>query len=383
MDQAELARRIPAAAFAFRGFNVTNLGRTSELLAHPAYGPVVRRHLEEASEIHAEATGQKINLVARVRQGRETTLRTYSQALSLIVAAELAQLELAEQFHGIRFSEAALCFGYSLGEATALIAGGVYRSDAVLLPPLALARDCARLAGNVKMGIVFSRGPELDLEPISRMCLEISARGRGTLGISSLLSPNTLLVLGQKASLNRLKRRVKDELPRGIHVRNNPDRWPPLHTPIVRQLNVPDRSAVMLESLPGGFCEPAVPVLSCVTGDFGYSATNSREILRRWVDEPQRLWNVMQGMLEAGVETVINVGPQPNIIPSTLSRLKSNVSAQLEAGGLAGLGLKAVSQLVARRTWLVNLLTENAVLLRALHVEQLNLEDWLLEQNVP
>jgi hypothetical protein len=28
------------AAFAFRGYNLTNLGRTPELLAHPAFGPV-------------------------------------------------------------------------------------------------------------------------------------------------------------------------------------------------------------------------------------------------------------------------------------------------------------------------------------------------------
>jgi hypothetical protein len=30
---------IRATAFAFRGYNVTNLGRTPELLAHPSYGP--------------------------------------------------------------------------------------------------------------------------------------------------------------------------------------------------------------------------------------------------------------------------------------------------------------------------------------------------------
>ena len=32
------------AAFAFRGYNVTNLGRTPELLEHPAYGPIVEKH---------------------------------------------------------------------------------------------------------------------------------------------------------------------------------------------------------------------------------------------------------------------------------------------------------------------------------------------------
>jgi [acyl-carrier-protein] S-malonyltransferase len=40
--------RLGYTAFAFRGYNTTNLGRTSELLAHPAYGPVVERYLVEA-----------------------------------------------------------------------------------------------------------------------------------------------------------------------------------------------------------------------------------------------------------------------------------------------------------------------------------------------
>src|SRR4051794_12308882 len=39
----DLKARIGTASFAFRGYDVTNLGRSPELLAHQAYGPVVRR----------------------------------------------------------------------------------------------------------------------------------------------------------------------------------------------------------------------------------------------------------------------------------------------------------------------------------------------------
>ena len=46
-----LLDRLGFTAFAFRGYNTTNLGRTTELLAHPAYGPIVERYLVEASAI--------------------------------------------------------------------------------------------------------------------------------------------------------------------------------------------------------------------------------------------------------------------------------------------------------------------------------------------
>ncbi len=43
-----LQSRLGRAAFAFRGYNVTNLGRTPELLAHPIYGRIVATHLRAA-----------------------------------------------------------------------------------------------------------------------------------------------------------------------------------------------------------------------------------------------------------------------------------------------------------------------------------------------
>src|ERR1700722_1268888 len=60
------------AALAFRGYNVTNLGRTPELLAHPAYGAIVETHLREASDVFRATLKRPLDLVARVREGRET-----------------------------------------------------------------------------------------------------------------------------------------------------------------------------------------------------------------------------------------------------------------------------------------------------------------------
>ncbi len=105
-EENGLDKRIANAAFAFRGYNVTNLGKTPELLEHPAYGPIVAEYLQQASKICSDSIGKKVNLVSRVRKRQETSLRTYAQAISLIVGAELAQIKLLEEFFDISYSDA-------------------------------------------------------------------------------------------------------------------------------------------------------------------------------------------------------------------------------------------------------------------------------------
>src|SRR5947208_8673 len=47
--------RIGSAAIAFRGYDVTNLGRSLELLDHPVYGPTLADELATASAIASDA----------------------------------------------------------------------------------------------------------------------------------------------------------------------------------------------------------------------------------------------------------------------------------------------------------------------------------------
>ncbi len=379
MTRSELNARMKSAAFAFRGYNVANLGRTPELLEHPAYGPIVEKHLKEASEIYTAATLQRVDLVKRVRLRQETCLETYSEAVSLITAAELAQLELLKEFFGIEFTQASRALGYSLGEITALIACEVYEPQALLTPILKLAGDCVDLAQNIRMGIVFSRGPELDVPAIEKLCVETTARNQGTICISSHIAPNTVLVLGQGNSIGLFRDAMKERFNRQIHFKLNPDQWPPIHTAIVRQRNVPDRASVMLETVPGGMTAPTIPIISCISGTESYNEYNSRATLYDWVDHPQKLWSVIERVLATDIHTLIHVGPDPNIIPATLSRLNMNIESQLNARSISGFGLRAVSSIVQGRPWLARYLSKNASLLRAPLLENVILEDWLLE----
>lgn len=377
----QLQDQIRAAAFAFRGYNVTNLGRGPELLAHPAYGAVVEDHLKQAGDVCSGMLGRKIDLVARVRERRETDLDSYGEAIGLVVALELAQIALLEQFHGVRYADAKLAFGYSLGELSALICGGVMPMDEALAPPLAMSPDCADLAHDVKLGVVFSRGPVLDFDAIERLCLRVNQAGRGVMGVSTILSPNSVLVLGQQDTVERFGKRMPELLHPAAHLRINPNRWPPVHTPIVWQRCVPNRAAVMMHTMQGGFHAPSPPVVSLVTGKTSYNDFNARDLLRRWIDHPQRLWEAVYATLAAGVETAIHVGPQPNLVPATFKRLSDNVRMQVGGRTLGSWGLRAISRMV-RRQWLSAVLPSRTALLRAPLVRHVILEDWLLAQNV-
>jgi [acyl-carrier-protein] S-malonyltransferase len=111
-----------------------------------------------------------------------------------------------------------------------------------------------------------------------------------------------------------------------------------------------------------------------VTGKRNYNEFNARDILRQWVDQPQRLWDAVCQTLTAHIRTVIHIGPEPNLIPATFARLSENIRQQVGKRRR----LRAMSQM-AQRPWLGALLPERAALLRAPFVRQIILEDWLLE----
>ena len=368
---------ISTTAFAFRGYNVTNLGRTAELLLHPKYGDVVSEYLRRAGKICSEVVGCEVDLHQRVQQGVEPPLTNYAEAVALVVGTELAQVQILQEQFGISFADAKLAYGYSLGELTAIACAGVFEMDEVLRIPIAMAADSAELAQDVTMGVLFSRGPAIDEADVQRLCTQVNYESTGTIGMSAILSPNTYLLLGQGDTIRRFKAEMHDLLHPRVHMRINKDRWPPLHTPIIWQRHITDRASLMMEKMHGGMVSPCPPVVSLVTGTTSYTDISARDILRKWIDHPQRLWDAVYETLAAGIETVIHVGPAPNLIPATFHRLSQNVQEQISGRSLSSLGLRAVSG-IARRPWLASLMPSRTALLRAPTVHHVILEDWLL-----
>lgn len=369
----DLPHKLARTALAFRGYNVANLGRTKELLEQPAYGPIVKRHLHQASEVASDALHCPVDLVGRVQRGEEMDLSQYGEALALLLAVEAAQLDLLTECFELDYRRARFSFGFSLGEIGALSAGGVISTAAALGALLPLVEDCIALAQDVTLGILFTRSRELVLDDLRKLCLEVNQAGRGVVGISAYLAPNTVLLMGQADTLDRLAARAQSALNVRVHLRKNAQRWPPLHTPIVWQRQVPNRAAERMLTLPFKLQAPEPRIFSLVTGDYSYTSLNARDLLHDWIDHPQRLWDAVYETLATGITTVLHVGPAPNIIPATYRRLSEDVASQMQDSR----SLRALSAAV-RRQWLRRLLPQRAALLRAPFIEQVILEDWLL-----
>ncbi len=373
MPKQPFFANLPTAALAFRGYNVTNLGRTAEFLGHREFGPPVARQLEQVSGVASDLLHRPVDLAAQVREGRESTLQTYGEALALILAVESAQLSILREFFGIDWSAAKFSYGFSLGEIGAVVAGGVLDLTSALEVVLPLADDCVSLAEGATLGVLFTRSRELPLADVQKLCLEVNQEGRGVVGISAQLAPNTLLVIGQQDTLDRLIAWARETLPVRVHLRKNDHVWPPVHTPIVWQKQISNRAAERMHTMPLLRNEPRPNVFSLVTGAYGYTTASARNLLSRWTEQPQRLWDGVYETLASGVTTVIHVGPAPNIIPATNKRLSADVISQTQESR----SLRALSAAV-RRLWLRRILPLRAALLRAPFIEHLILEDWLL-----
>ena len=381
MTRDDLKTQITTTAFAFRGYDVTNLGRGPELLEHRVFGPVVRSLLDRASVVCGEVLKTKVDLTARMLARAPSTLETFVEDTATIVAMELAQIQLLEQVLEVPVHEAPLSFGHSIGELSALVLGRVYEMEQLLPIPLALAHDCADLAADTTMGILTSPSGVLEAEQVQKLCALISSRGHGLVGPSTYLSPYQVLLLGQGDTLDLLETEMRQYLPAAVTLRRRPNHWPPLHTPLVWERSVPNRAAVALYHTGGGHSKPKPMVISCTTGEANYDEWNSREILRDWTDHPQRLWDVIEHTLASGVELVIHVGPEPRLIPTAFERLSGKIMRQLKSRHLDRLGRRVLPS-ISRNHWLARKLPLNAVLFRAPFVNHLILEDWLLAQDV-
>jgi [acyl-carrier-protein] S-malonyltransferase len=371
-----------SAVFAFRGYDATNLGRTRELLIHPAYGPIVRARLDAASTVCEKVLGRPFDLNARVLAESPSTLESFAEDIATIVAAEIAQIEILETLFAIPVRHAPMCFGHSIGELSALVFGGVYEMEQLLTIPLQMAHDCAELTHGTTIGILSSHSQVFEFDDVQHLCSEISSQGHGLVGASTYLSPYHVLLLGQADTLDLLEVEMHKKWPHGVTLKRRPNHWPPLHTPIVWQRNIPNRTAVALNHIEGGHAKPSPAVISCVTGHASYDQWNSRELLAQWTDHPQHLWNVLETTLSSGVDLVVHAGPDPKLIPSTFDRLGNRIMKQLKSRHLDRLGRRVIPR-ISRNHWLTRKLPTNAVLLRAPFVDQLILEDWLLAQKSP
>ena len=377
----ELKKRIKTSALAFRGYEERNVGRSAELLAHPVYGPIVSATMKRVSAICSEIRRAPVDLEAHILARASTSLATFVEDIGTIVGMEVAQYKVLEQVFEIPIHQARLSFGHSIGELSSLLLGEVYELEQLLPVPLGLAQDCADLTANTTIGILSVSGEALSIEQVRRLCIKISSRGHGLIGPSTFLSPFKVILLGQADTFDLFESEMAAHFAGGPTLKRRPNRWPPLHTPLVWERNVPNRTALALYHIAGGDRKPTPPIVSCTTGVANYDEFNSRGILADWTDHPQRLWEAMKHTLASGVEVVIHVGPEPRLFPSGFERLSDKIRKLMRRRHLDRLG-NSLFPTISRNRWLNRSLPGKAALWRAPFLDHLVLEDWLLMQKV-
>jgi [acyl-carrier-protein] S-malonyltransferase len=376
-----LRKRIKTAAVAFRGYEESHLGHSPELLLHPVYGPIVRETLDSAAKICADVLHAPVDLAGRILAREPSSLAHFVEDTASIVATEIAQIRILEQVFEVPVRQAQFSFGHSIGELSALVLDGLYEMEDLLPVPLAMAPDCAELTANTTIGILSVTGRSLRMEEVRRLSNWISSRGHGLIGPSTYLSPYQAILLGQGDTFDLLEREMSSYLHCEPTLRRRPNRWPPLHTPLVWERNIPNRAAVAMHHIAGGDCKPSPTVVSCTTGVANYDEYNNRSILADWTDHPQRVWDVMRYTMASGADLVIHMGPAPGLFPNGFERLSGRIKRQLHRRHLDRLGNRLFPS-ISRNRWLSRNLPAGAAVWRAPFVDHLILEEWLLAQDV-
>ena len=213
------------------------------------------------------------------------------------------------------------------------------------------------------------------------MCLD-QPPGHGLIGPSTYLSPYQVLLLGQHDTLVMLEQEMHEFLPEGVTLRRRPNHWPPLHTPLVWERNIPNRTAMAMHHIGGGDRKPTPTIVSCTTGS---------SQLRR-MEQP-----CDPGRLDRPSPAVMGRhGERPGVRGRNRASRRSRAQAcsrrastglshrimkQLKMRHLDRLGSSVIPS-ISRNSWLTRKLPANAVLLRAPFLNHIILEDWLLAQEV-
>lgn len=273
-------------AFLFPGQGSQSVGMLSEL---GAAEPRVRETFEEASQVLG------YDLWKLCQEGPASDLDATDRTQPAMLAAGVAVWRVWEARGGP--SPDALA-GHSLGEYSALVAGGALAfPDAVALVAFrARAMQEAVPAGDGAMAAILG----LDDETVRGLCAE--AAGQGVVEAVNFNAPGQVVIAGDTEAVERAVTAAKEAgakraLPLPVSV--------PSHCALMRP--AAERLAQRLADTE--FAEPRVPVLHNVDVQAHADAEAIREALTRQLHNPVRWVETIQALDERGVERYVECGP--------------------------------------------------------------------------
>jgi acyl transferase domain-containing protein/NADP-dependent 3-hydroxy acid dehydrogenase YdfG len=225
------------------------------------------------------------------REAQAGRLTATEWAQPALTCASLALLRLCQR---VGLTPVAVG-GHSLGEVTALAAGGV-------IPPLDAVR-VARARGALMAEASRAGDGAMAAVPMDRAALTaLLLRWQSPVTLANHNAPRQVVVSGERAAITALVERLAAE---GVTAQGLPVATA-FHSPLVAAACAPFRAALE----PIAWAPAAVPVYSNVTAaPYPQGPGAGRDQLAAAVAQPVRFVEQLEAMVAAGVRTFVEVGP--------------------------------------------------------------------------
>jgi [acyl-carrier-protein] S-malonyltransferase len=271
-------------AFLFPGQGSQQVGMGKELFEHL---PAARRVFEEADA----ALGESLSTLCFT--GPEEDLKLTANTQPAILTASIAALRALEE----RGVGADFVAGHSLGEYSALVAAKALPfSDAVqIVRKRGVFMQEAVAPGSGAMAALLGADAEL----VNAVCAEASEFG--VCSPANLNSPNQIVIAGSKVAVERAVELAKERgLRRAVMLAVSA----PFHCALMRP--AAERLQPVLDA--AAFSDLQTPLVTNVDAEIITSGREARAALFRQVASPVRWSDSVKRLLEAGVETFVEVG---------------------------------------------------------------------------
>ncbi len=268
--------------------------------------PSVRQFYDEASAILG------YNLAAISWRGPKEKLDTTVISQPALLVASLAALEAAREQYPQAFAECTATAGLSLGEYTALVfAGALSPADALRLVKVR-GEAMQAAADAVPSAMLAVLGPEA--AQVAVLCDQ--ARGTDVLQIANYLCPGNTVTSGHRAAIERLEKGAETAGAKTIRL----SVAGAFHTPLMKPADEKLKAALAAVSIR----PPRIPVWSNVDARPHTDPDEIRGLLVRQVVEPVRMEDSLRGLLAAGCDRFVEIGPG-RVLAGLLKRVQRKV----------------------------------------------------------
>jgi [acyl-carrier-protein] S-malonyltransferase len=262
---------------------------------YPGMGRELFENHSEAREVFEEADRTLgFSVSSLCFNGPEEELKITENTQPAILTVSIAAYRVLEA-KGLRYDMLA---GHSLGEYSALVAAGALKfSDAVAL----VRRRGRYMQEAVPAGVgAMAALLGIELSTVLSVC-ERAAQGQ-VVAPANLNSQTQIVIAGHQEAVERAVTLAKESgAKRAVMLQVSA----PFHCSLLKPAE--DRLGPELDSCT--FCDPRCPVVTNVDAKPVTRADDARDALKRQVSRPVRWQESLQGMLNEGVNTFVEIGP--------------------------------------------------------------------------